>query len=793
VEAIVLFGQLLRELRTGAGLTQEELAQAAALSTRAVSDLERGISLTARKDTTKLLADALHLAGRDRESFEAAARGHSDPGSMAAATRTLPRDIVSFADRAGELRQVAGAAGTGGICAIGGMAGVGKTAFAVRAAHQLAPLFPDGQIFLPLHAHAAGRQPVRPADALACLLQTIGIPAARIPAGLEARAGLWRDRLAGRQLLLLLDDAAGTDQVRPLLPGTGGILVLITSRAHLTALEEARVISLDTLPPGDASTLLARLAGRPGLAAADPAVAEIADLCGRLPLALCMIGRQLCHHPAWSPAAVAADLAAARDRLEYMHAENISVAAAFARSYQDLSASQRRMFRLLGLHPGTDTGAPAAGALAGISPGQARRDLEGLYDRYLLTEPAQGRYRFHELIREHARALAAAMDPAERDAAMTRLLDYYLHAARAAARSLSRPAAAPSQPDGPSPADPGSPEDGAAWMAAERLNLHAAALYAASSGRPECAAGIAAAMHEFLRGQGHWDQAITLDQAALAAARRAGSRPAEAGALLNLGEMQFLADDYPAADASLTAAEAICRSLGDRAGQAAALTSLGAVQHATGKSNAAVTTLTKALDMYRDLGDGAGQASALTCLGAVQHAARHDNAAAATLARALDLYRDLGSLPGQAGVLTELGAVQHALGDPHLATERLHRALAIYRRLGDRLGEAGALTRLGSAQRLAGQFADAEASHASALALCRELGDQSGQAEALEGTGLCQLSHGNQQRGRELLQQAMAIYARIGSPRARDIERLLAGPEAGLNGGPVTHLAGNRS
>ncbi|HEX5293933.1 MAG TPA: helix-turn-helix transcriptional regulator [Streptosporangiaceae bacterium] len=783
MEAIVSFGQLLRELRAGAGLTQEELAQAAALSTRAVSDLERGISLTARKDTAKLLADALHLAGREREMFEASARGHSDPGGMAAASRTLPRDVISFADRAGELREVADAAGAGGVCAIGGMAGVGKTAFAVRAAHQLAPLFPDGQIFLPLHAHAAGRHPVRPADALASLLQTIGIAPARIPASPEARAGLWRDRLAGRQLLLLLDDAAGTDQVRPLLPGTGGILVLITSRAHLTALEEARVISLDTLPPGDASALLARLAGRPGLVAADPAVAEIADLCGRLPLALCMIGRQLCHHPAWSPAAVAADLAAARDRLEYMHAENISVAAAFARSYQDLSASQRRMFRLLGLHPGADTDAPAAAALAGISPGQARRDLEGLYDRYLLTEPAQGRYRFHELIREHARALAAAMDPAEREAAMTRLLDYYLCAARAAARTL----------DGPGPAGPGSPEDGVAWMAAERLNLHAAALYAASSGRPEYAVGIATAMHEFLREQGHWDQAITLDQAALAAARRAGSRPAEAGALLNLGELQFLADDYPAAGANLTAAEAICRSLGDRAGQAAALTSLSAVQHATGNSNAAVTTLARAVEMYRDLGDGAGQASALTCLGAVQHAAGDDTTAAATLAGALDKYRDAGSLPGQAGVLTELGAVQQAVGDPRLAAESRHRALAIYRRLGDRLGEAGALNKLGSAQRLAGQYADAEASHASALALCRELGDQSGQAEALEGTGLCQLSQGNQQRGRELLQQAMAIYARIGSPRVSDIERLLAAPEAGLNGGQVTYLAANRS
>lgn len=769
------FGQLLRELRTSAGLTQEELAQAAALSTRAVSDLERGISLTARKDTTRLLADALRLAGRDRDAFEAAARGRGISDSMTAATRTLPRDVVMFADRTSELRQVAEAAGSGGICAIGGMAGVGKTAFAIRVARQLAPLFPDGQIYLPLHAHSAGRLPIQPADALANLLQTIGIPPARMPASLEARSNLWRDRLAGRQLLLLLDDAAGTDQVRPLLPGTGGILVLITSRVHLTALEEACVISLDTLPPGDACTLLARLAGRPG-SAEDPDVAEIARLCGRLPLALGMIGRQLCHHPAWSPGAVAADLAAARDRLELMHAENVSVAAAFARSYQDLSASGQRMFRLLGLHPGSDVDAFAAAALAGISRSEARRDLEGLYDRYMLAEITRGRYRFHELIREHARSLALTIAPDERDAAMTRILDYYLDAARTADRYLRQraaagPAALPFS--GPADADCLLAEDPAAWMAAERLNLHAVALYAASAGESAHVAGIAAAMHEFLRSHGPWDQAMTLHRAALSTARRTGSQPAEAGALTNLGAMQYLTDDYPAAAASLTAALAIYRRLKDRAGQAGALTSLGAVQHATGHSNQAAATLTNALDLYQNLGDRAGQAGALTSLGGVQHATGHSSQAAATLATALDLYLNLDSLPGQANVLTELGAVQQFLGDPRLAIDSQRQALAIYRRLGDRLGEAEALNRLGAAQRLVGQHAEANASHVGALALCRELGDESGEAEALEGVGLCYLSDGDPQRSRDLLKQASDIYASIGSPRATNINQLL--------------------
>ena len=277
-----------------------------------------------------------------------------------------------------------------GIHAIGGMAGVGKTAFAVHAAHRLADRFPGGQIFLPLHGHTPGQQPVDPADALASLLLTAGVPAGQIPPGLEARMALWRDRLAERQLLLILDDAASSEQVRPLLPGAGGSLVLVTSRRHLSALEDATAVSLDTLPPGEAAALLVRLAGRAGLSPDDPAVAEITRLCGFLPLAIGMVARQLHHHPAWTAAGRAAELAAAGDRLELMATENLSVAAAFNLSYADLTEDQQRLFRRLGLHPGTDIDGYAAAALDGTDLAAARRGLEALYDQYLLTEPDPG-------------------------------------------------------------------------------------------------------------------------------------------------------------------------------------------------------------------------------------------------------------------------------------------------------------------------------------------------------------------------------------------------------------------
>src|SRR5262245_43927939 len=188
------------------------------------------------------------------------------------------------------------------VYAIDGMAGIGKTTFAVHAAHRLAGAFPDGQFFLPLHAHTPGQRPVHPADALASLLLTAGVPAAQIPPGLEARAARWRDQVAGKKILLLLDDAAGHEQVRPLLPGTAGSLVLVTSRRRLAALDDAAVISLDPLPPAQAVALLARLAARAGIGATDPAVGELARLCGYLPLAIGMLASQLRHHPAWTAA-----------------------------------------------------------------------------------------------------------------------------------------------------------------------------------------------------------------------------------------------------------------------------------------------------------------------------------------------------------------------------------------------------------------------------------------------------------------------------------------------------------
>jgi tetratricopeptide (TPR) repeat protein/DNA-binding XRE family transcriptional regulator len=780
------FANLLRQLRAGARLTQEELAEAAGVSPRSVSDLERGINRTARKDTALLLADALSLAGQVRVLFVAAARGRAPAAdvlaagngsaggsaSVAAATRTLPRDIGSFTGREAELSRLlaafSGAAGDGGpagIYAIDGMAGAGKTTLAVHVAHQLAGSFPDGQFFIPLHAHTAGQQPVDPADALASLLLTAGAGVQQIPPDLEARAGLWRDQIAGRKILLLLDDAAGHEQVRPLLPGTAGSLVLITSRRRLTALEDATVLSIDTLSPADAAVLLSRLADRPDLGPDADATAEIARLCGYLPLAIGMLGRQLKHHPARSGSEVAADLASARDRLAVMRAENLSVAAAFDLSYRDLTTDQRRLFRRLGLVPGPDIDAYAAAALDETGVDSARGRLDELYDHHLISEPAAGRYQLHDLLRQYSRALAAEGEPADAGAA-ARLVNYYAHVAAAASKHIATWTTAGDRP--PPGSAPGSaPElattdEAAAWLEAERPNLHAAVDFAAEA-MPRYAVAIATAMGGFLRSRGHWEQAAGQYQTALSAACRAGDRPGQAGTLDELGLLQQLRGDYLAATATLAQATALYGDLGDQRGQAYALNHLGLVHQDTGDYQAAAACHQQALALARGAGDPLAEAVSLTDLGQVQQLTGDYPAAVVSHTQALATFRRLNSRFDEADALSQLGFAARAVGDYPAAATYLQQGLDQFRDLGDRLGQAWALHGLGHLQRATGDYQAASASLSQVLRLYQDLGMRHGQAKALNSLGGLSLAISAAEEARHYYSQALAIAREIGA------------------------------
>jgi tetratricopeptide (TPR) repeat protein/transcriptional regulator with XRE-family HTH domain len=768
------FAQLLRELRLRARLTQEELAEAAGVSLRTVSDLERGFAATPQRETVRLLADALHLIGPERGRFETVARGRPVAGGFAAAAamRSLPRDVATFTGRERELeRLVEAAAATGGVVgihAIGGMAGVGKTAFAVHAAHKLADRFPAGQIFLLLHGHTPGQQPVEPNDALASLLLTIGVAAAQIPPELEARIALWRDRLAGRQLLLILDDAASSDQVLPLLPGAGGSLVLVTSRRHMTALDDATTVSLDTLPPAEAAALLIRLAGRSGLSQSDPGVRDLIRLCGYLPLAIGMVGRQLRHHPAWTAAGRAAELAAAVDRLELMETENLSVAAAFDLSYAQLTEDRQRLFRRLGLHPGSELDSYATAALDGTGLMAARRSLEDLYEQYLLTEPAHGRYRLHDLLREHARALAARDDSDEdRDQATARLLDYYQHAATRAnalivrqSRSIPATATGGVPPAVPALADR---KQALAWARAERASLLACLDHAAGTGQHTRVVALTSGLGGLLHRDGPWTDAITLHAAALEAARQLGDRLGQANARYELGIMRQMTSDFPGAVGDFDAALGLYRDLGDSLGEANSLHYLGSVRSRTGDFEAATRGLADALVIYRDLGDRQGQANALNYLGDIARSTGDYAGAARHLEEALGIYRSLGDSIGEASMLMYLGVVGRTTGDYPAAARAVEQALGIHRDLGDRHGQANCLICLVMIRRSTGDFPGAARAGEEALDVYRDIGDRLGQANALMELGAVRQATADFTAAALALDEALSTYRDLGN------------------------------
>ena len=742
-----------------------------------------------------LLADALSLAGEVRVLFVAAARGRAPAsevlaarrdkagGPAAATARSLPRDIGSFTGREPELAQLldmlTGMAADGGppaICVIDGMAGIGKTTLVVHAAHTLASGFPGGQFFLPLHAHTPGQQPVSPADALASLLLTAGVAEQHIPPGTEARASRWRDYVAGKKILLLLDDVAGHEQVRPLLPGTAGSLVLVTSRRRLIALEDAAVISLGTLSPDEAAVLLARLAGRGDLRPGPGPARQITRLCGYLPLAIGMLARQLRHHPARTGAELAAALAAARDRLAAMRAEDLSVAAAFDLSYADLTAAQQRLFRRLGLAPGPDIDAYAAAALDDTSLENARALLDELYDQNLITEPGPGRYLLHDLLREYARALAADEDAADSSAAVGRLVSYYAHVAAAAGKNIATWTTAGGRPPPgrpPASAPPvASSQTAAAWLESERPNLHAAVNYAAAEAMPLYAISIATAMGGFLRARGHWDQAARQYRTALAAARQAEDRPGQAGVLDELGLLQQLAGDYPGATASLAEAIELFLDLGDLPGRAYAHNHLGLVQQECGDYPAAAANHQQALALARDAGDQLAEAVSLTDLGMVQQLTGDYQSAMASYQEALPRFRTAGSQFDEADALCELGAVRRLTGDYASAAADQRQALDLFRHLGDRLGQAWALDELGLAQQLAGDYAAATASAAEAIELFRDLGARHGLAMALNSLGETSLQTSATRAACSHHSQALAIARELGAPReeARALE-----------------------
>jgi len=683
---------------------------------------------------------------------------------------SLPPDTAAFTGRDEELHRitaVADAAGAGGVvavCAIDGMPGVGKTALAVHVAHLLRHRFPDRQLFIDLHSHTPGQDPVSPGAALAGLLTAVGVDARNLPRDTPGRAGLWRDRMAGQQALLVLDNAASSGQVTPLLPGDEGCLVLVTSRRHLGDLPgAAAAVLLEALPPGNAQEMFLRLAPRAATATA-AAAAELVRLAGYLPLAISLLARVYARHRSWTLADLTGETKAS---LLTLTAEKNSIAAAFEVSYRYLAPSQQRFFRCLGLHPGTTIEAYAAAALAGTGLQEAAGHLDALHGEGLLTEAGYRRYGMHDLIRRYARDRAAANSAHGHGQELERLLDYYQHTGTLAEIRLARQtrtSSAPAALVAPAAAVPSLPDStrALAWARAEHANLLACLDHVTGTGQHARVIALTAAMATVLRRDSPWADAITRHATAVQAARRLGDRLGEATALNDLGDVRLLTDDYPRAAEALEAALGIFGDLGDQLGQASALTGLGAVRRLTGDYPRAAEALEAALGIFGDLGNRLGQVRALTGLGTVRRLTGDYPRAAEALEAALGISRDLGNQLGQTNALTGLGAVRRLTGDYPGAAEALEAALGISRDLGDQLGQASALTGLGAVRRLTGDYPGAAEALEEALGISRDLGDQLGQASALTGLGAVRQLTGDHPGAAEALEAALGIYRSTG-------------------------------
>jgi DNA-binding SARP family transcriptional activator/Tfp pilus assembly protein PilF len=733
------------------------------------------------------------------------------PGVSAAApvrTRpdTLPRDVREFTGRTSELRillaeSAPGAtgasstgrrAGTTGATSAGrragatgpeslpltvvhGMPGVGKTALAIRAANGLRTAYPDGQLYVDLHAYG-GQQPCDPAEALAVLLHAAGVPGP-LPHSLDERAARWRAWTARHQVLVILDNARDAAQVGPLLPGSSGCRAIVTSRNRLVGLNGAASLHLDVLSEGEAVALFTRIAGAARLApspsASDAeALRQVVAACGCHPLAVQLLASRFRHRDAWDLPHLLDRLAEATDPLDEF---DPAVASAFQLSYAELGAPARRLFRRLALHPGPDITLRAATALAGPDTAHIRRVLEELMDGHLLAEPIRDRYRFHDLGRAFGLQICAREEPGPaRHEAVERLLGYYLTAAHRADR-LVHPRRRP-RPPGPPQESPYAPgfadaDEAVVWLTLERANLLAAARTA-----PDRAPAYAALFPHVLAGAlktwGTWDTAAELYGAALTVLRARGDRPALARTLVERAEV-LAQKRHDEAQRCATEALILFRGLRDPHGCADALLQSGRAHLAAGHGETALRVLDRAIERYQQIGDRGGEADCLNIQGAALHYAGRYGEALERVRAMLTVHEALGNLAGQARALNNLGELRFLQERYDDARAHYERSLALVRQFGGRQELAILDTNLGAVHQATGNTARALACFRRALDSHRAGGDTLGEANVLISMGTAYAESG---RTDEALRHfAEAEQAARGIDNAYERQRALIG------------------
>ncbi|MFC8342256.1 ATP-binding protein [Streptomyces sp. NPDC057280] len=701
------FRQRLRHLRTRAGLSQEALSEAAGVSVRALADMERGRTLGPQRRTVQALAQALELDDDEAADLEkSAALGRPRPRAAAAPagpnTLALPRDIRDFTARGPALARLLELAATldegeeGGdepaqptavspVSVITGQPGLGKTAFAVHAAHRLAPRFPDGQFALDLRGMDA--EPTPPRDALARLLTASGITDAAIPNGLDERAALWRSLLGERRVLLLLDNAVDEDQVLPLLPGSGPSLTLVTSRNSLAGLDSVHRTDLALLRREEAVELLTRILGPERVLAEAQAARDLADLCGHLPLAVRIAGQRLLSRPHERLTKLVTRLAAEGRRLDGLQAGSLQVRAAFALSYRQLPPVTQTFLRRAALAAGPDFSPETGALLAGLSFDTAVDCAEELTDAGLLQSDAVAeRYRFHDLLRLYALEQAESEDgPDIRDAALDRTARWMLQRATAAALhyEVHQERTPPTQDPDPDTAPVGKSE-ARAWLEAERAQWLAALHRTHRSGRHQEVLDAAQAMHWFSDTTQHWERWVEVFTCATDSARALGDRRQEAVHLNYLAWAHNLCAHNP--QAALTAADAAleaARECGDALQEGWALGYSAGALHRQGRAEDAHDRLRESARCLAALDAPEARPAELTILNTLGNLLRHTGRAA----EALEIHRRSERIcrTGFPGRTDELVSLYHAvarqqIGNDLVALERWHQAEAPLRR-----------------------------------------------------------------------------------------------------------------
>jgi tetratricopeptide (TPR) repeat protein/transcriptional regulator with XRE-family HTH domain len=726
-----------RELAARTGWSQTAIAEY--FTARTLPPTDRFDALVTLLGATPAEQAALANA-RDRveEHRRGGARAARLTGSEPAAVtpRQLPAATRQFAGRAAELAALTRLLeqppppGTVLVALIGGTAGVGKTALAVHWAHRVADRFPDGQLFVNLRGFDPGGTAMLPQEAIRGFLDALQVAPERIPVGLDAQAALYRSVLAGRRMLVVLDNAHDTAQVRPLLPGSAGSVVLVTSRNHLTGLvatDGAQVIALDLLSQAEAGELLVNRLGRDRTVAEPDAVDGIITGCARLPLALSIVAARAATNPQLPLAALREELGDARRRWGALSGDDAGtdVRAVMSWSYHALGGEAARLFRALGLHQGPDISLAAAASLAGLPVARLRPLLAELVRANLVSENSAGRYAFHDLLRAYATEQAHATDPPDDRRAVTRrVLDHYLHSAYAAALVINPhrdPIALAPPASGVGPESPDDYPRALAWFTTEHPVLLAVIDDAAANGWDGHTWQLAWTLAEFLERQGHWHDSLATQRAAVAAAQRSANPAAQALAHRYLARAYRQLGRFDDALAHYYRALDLSRQAGDLAEQAHIHGNLGMVWTRQGHHTRALEHAGQALDLYHAAGHRVGQAVALNNLAWLYTQLDDARAAVVACEQAITLHRELDNRHGEADTWDTLGYAHHRLDQYPEAVACFQRAIDMYRDLGDRYREANTLVHLGDTRQAAGDQAKAHETWRLALAILTEL------------------------------------------------------------------------